>query len=105
MKTTEERIQAYLKKLKAALKGMDKAVIQNALANAEEHLRAALAAEMENREDASPEEVLESIIANYGSPDEIAEDYRNWEGSLPPALAAASRSRSSSCSPSAAWLF
>lgn len=90
MKTTDERIQAYLKILKAALKGMDKAVIQDALADAEEHLRAALAAEMKNREDASPEEVLEGIIADYGTPDEIAEAYRNWERSLPPALAAAS---------------
>jgi hypothetical protein len=90
VKTTDERIQAYLKNLKVALKGMDKAVIQDALADAEEHLRAALAAEMENQEGDSPEEVLEGIIADYGTPDEIAEAYRNWERSLPPALAAAS---------------
>ncbi len=42
MSTTDERITTYLKSSKSELKGADKAVVQDALADAEEHLRVAL---------------------------------------------------------------
>ena len=42
MRTADELIRIYLQDLKAALKGADKATVQDALADAEEHLRTAL---------------------------------------------------------------
>jgi len=85
--TTEEHIRTYLSKLRAELKGADKATIQDALADAEEHLRTALAVELENRGQASEEELLQGIIEEYGAPEEIAEAYLTWEQAQPPALA------------------
>ena len=45
MRTADELIRIYIQDLKAALKGADKATIQDALADAEEHLRTALESE------------------------------------------------------------
>lgn len=87
MKTTTEYINAYLDELKAELKGLDKATIQDALADAEEHLRTALESEKDQQEDLAENEALERIIKEYGEPAEIAEAYQTWETSLPPALA------------------
>ena len=42
MKTADELIKTYLSDLKNALKGADRATVQDALADAEEHLRTAL---------------------------------------------------------------
>lgn len=84
MRTADELIRIYLQDLKAALRGADKATVQDALADAEEHLRTAL----ENAEaDAEAEaEAVQAIIAEYGEAEEIAEAYRNWEVNLPPVL-------------------
>ena len=87
MKTTDELIQNYLSELKAALRGADKATIQDALADAEEHLRTALENEVAGKEGSAESEVLQNIIADYGEPEEIAQAYRSWEAALPPALA------------------
>jgi hypothetical protein len=91
VKTADELIRIYLSDLKAALKGADKATVQDALADAEEHLRTAL----ENAEaDAEAEaEAIQAIITEYGEADEIAEAYKNWEVNLPPALAATPAAR------------
>lgn len=85
--TTEDRIRTYLSELRVELKGADKATIQDALSDAEEHLRTALAAEGENRGRTDAEDRLEKIIQEYGSPGEVAEAYRSWESTRPPALA------------------
>ncbi len=87
MMTTEERIRTYLSELRAELKGADKATIQDALSDAEEHLRTALAVEGENRDRTVAEDRLEKIIQEYGPPGEVAEAYRSWESTQPPALA------------------
>jgi hypothetical protein len=68
------------------LKGADKATVQDALADAEEHLRTALdniEAESAEQEESN---TLLKIIQDYGEPNEIAAAYREWENSLPPAL-------------------
>ena len=87
MKTADELIQSYLNDLKRALKGSDKATIQDALADAEEHLRTALETEREDQEELEESAAISKIIADYGEPAEIAEAYQSWETSLPPALA------------------
>jgi len=87
MKTTDELIQTYLNDLKAALKGSDKATIQDALADAEEHLRTALETEQSEVDELDENQALGKIIAEYGEAAEIAEAYQNWESALPAALA------------------
>jgi hypothetical protein len=87
VKTADELIQIYLKDLKFALKGADKATIQDALADAEEHLRTALETERSSNESLEESSAVSKIIADYGEPTEIADAYQNWETSLPPALA------------------
>jgi len=94
VKTADERIKIYLADLKAALSGADKATIQDALADAEEHLRTAL--ENENLEAEAESEAVETIINEYGEAEEIAQAYRSWEADLPPALAATPAARRAS---------
>jgi len=72
-------VEEYLARLKAALRGSDPALIQDALADAEEHLRTALqqsegAGTKDNRGSALPD-----IIGKYGSPEETAAAYRELE--------------------------
>jgi hypothetical protein len=91
VKTADELIRTYLADLKAALRGADKATVQDALADAEEHLRTAL--ESEGAEGEAETKALQAIIQEYGDADEIAQAYKNWEVSLPPALAATPAAR------------
>lgn len=87
MSTRNEMVETYLRDLRIALKGADRAIIQDALADAEEHLRTALESECEDRQDLAESDLLEGIIRSYGSPEEIAEAYLSWDQRLPPALA------------------
>jgi len=80
-------IEEYLDLLKAELQGSDSATIQDALADAEEHLRAALAGVRENQPETSEEAALGRVIEQYGSPDETASAYREVERLTPPGLA------------------
>ena len=68
-------IVEYLEQLRAALRGADPALIQDALYDAEEHLRAELAEQPERSEAA----MLEHVVGSYGAPDEVAEIYRDQE--------------------------
>jgi hypothetical protein len=87
VKTTDELIQTYLDDLKAALQGADKATVQDALADAEEHLRTALENEKGDQADLAENEVIQGVIQTYGEAEEIAQAYLSWERDLPPALA------------------
>ena len=87
MKTSNELIQTYLDDLKAALRGSDKATIQDALADAEEHLRTALETEKAENKELVENEAIQRIIQEYGEPEEIASAYQSWESNLPAALA------------------
>jgi uncharacterized membrane protein len=79
---TPRSIDEYLQSLKAALAGADPALIQDALYDAEEHLRAELA-----QNPAEPEEqLLTRIVTTYGAPDEVADAYRANEARVQAAL-------------------
>ena len=73
--STPRSIDEYLAQLRTALKGADPAMIQDALYDAEEHLRSELA---ENPQ-TSEADLLEKICGSYGAPEEVAEIYRNQE--------------------------
>jgi uncharacterized membrane protein len=89
-------VDEYLTQLKTALQGCDQATIQDALADAEDHLRTALS-KAEDSQPVSPEvDSLAAIIEDYGSPEEVASAYREIERRLPPALAPATQSLSRS---------
>ena len=65
MKTADELVKAYLSDLKNALKGADRATIQDALADAEEHLRTALEnASLKQRLKPKPSRPSSRITAN-----------------------------------------
>jgi len=68
-------IAEYLEQLRAALRGADPALIQDALYDAEEHLRAELY-ERPGRDEAA---MLEHVVESYGAPYEVAEIYRDQE--------------------------
>jgi len=74
------RVDQYLEELKHALQGQDRALIQDALFDAEDHLRAALA-----DGDNSLGSLLE-IIQKYGTPIEIAQLYCEMESTVQHAL-------------------
>src|SRR5690349_19393478 len=68
-------INEYLHQLKAALRGADPALVQDALYDAEEHLRAELAEQPERSE----ADMLAHVVGSYGAPDEVADLYRDQE--------------------------
>jgi uncharacterized membrane protein len=72
----------YLESLRAALQGADRALVQDALYDAEEHLRAEIAQRPGEPEDA----VLERIVGSYGAPEEVADAYRTNEVRVQAAL-------------------
>lgn len=79
-------IEEYLDLLKTELQKSDAATIQDALADAEEHLRAALANLREAQPEISEEEALGQVIELYGSPSETASAYAEVERRTVPQL-------------------
>lgn len=75
-------IDAYLKQLREELSGADPALMQDALYDAEEYLRAEIAAHPGKSE----ADVLELIASTYGAPDEVAAAYRETEAKVSAAL-------------------
>src|SRR3984885_10724584 len=75
-------IDAYLAQLRAALAGQDPALVQDATYDAEEYLRAEIAA----HPDKSEADVLELIASTYGAPEEVAAAYRETEAKVKEAL-------------------
>ena len=80
--TTPRSIDEYLRQLRNALAGEDSALIQDALYDAEEYLRAEVAA----HPDRSEADVLELIASTYGAPEEVAAAYRDTEAKVKAAL-------------------
>jgi uncharacterized membrane protein len=76
-------IDQYLRQLREELAGADAALIQDALYDAEEYLRAEVAA----HPDKSESDVLELISSTYGAPDEVAGAYRDTEVKVKAAMA------------------
>jgi uncharacterized membrane protein len=75
-------IDQYLRQLREELAGQDAALIQDALYDAEEYLRAEVAA----HPDKSESDVLELIASTYGAPDEVASAYRDTEAKVKAAM-------------------
>ena len=75
-------IDEYLKQLRDALQGADPSLVQDALYDAEEYLRAEVASHPEKSE----ADVLELISSTYGAPDEVAAAYRDTEVKVTAAL-------------------
>jgi hypothetical protein len=80
-------VDEYLIKLKTALQGCDQATVQDALADAEDHLRTALSKAKESQPGVDETGSLATIIEEYGSPEEVGAAYREIERRLPPTLA------------------
>ncbi len=82
-RTAPRSIEQYLAALRAALAGEDPALVQDALYDAEEYLRAEVAANPTRSE----ADTLELISSTYGAPEEVAEAYRTTEKQVRTALA------------------
>lgn len=82
--TLPTTIPEYLEQLRAALRGADPAMIQDALYDAEEYLRSELA-EQAGKSEA---EVIASVAGSYGAPNEVADIYRDTEVTVNRALRA-----------------
>jgi uncharacterized membrane protein len=82
MTGTPRTIAEYLEQLRTALRSADPALIQDALYDAEEHLRSELA-EQPGRSEA---DMLAKVVGSYGAPEEVAEIYRDQEVKIQRAL-------------------
>jgi uncharacterized membrane protein len=82
MTNAARSIEEYLRQLREALQGADPALIQDALYDAEEYLRAEIAANPGKSE----ADVLELIASTYGAPEEVASAYRETEAKVAAAL-------------------
>ena len=80
-------IDEYLNSLKKELKGCDSATIQDALSDAEEHLRTAIDKGLEESDKVVEADILSEVIEKYGAPYEIANAYRDIEDRIRPAFA------------------
>jgi len=73
-----ETVKAYLDALRVALKGAAPGLISDALSDAEDHLNNEIAAQPE----LSEKQILAAVIDTYGTPQEIAEEYRHMEATI-----------------------
>jgi len=72
---TPRTLDEYLEQVRAALAGADPAVVQDALYDAEEHVRSELA---EHR-GVDEADIIAKVASSYGSPEEVAAIYRDTE--------------------------
>jgi hypothetical protein len=73
-----ETVSAYLAQLRRALKGAPAGLISDALADCEDHLNNEIAQNPQLTET----QILASVIETYGTPEEIAEEYRDMETTI-----------------------
>jgi uncharacterized membrane protein len=71
-------VAAYLAELRRALKGAPAGLISDALADCEDHLNNEIAQNPELNET----QILASVVETYGTPEEIAEEYRDMETTI-----------------------
>lgn len=79
---TPKTIPEYLDQLRAALRGADQALVQDALYDAEEYLRSEMAA----NPGLSEADLIASVATSYGAPEEVADIYRETEVQVTRAL-------------------
>jgi hypothetical protein len=87
-------IEEYLDALKNEMKDADPALVQDALADAREHLSTALAEAREKNSEVKDSDALKIIVDEYGLPEETASAYREVERLTSPALKQPVKSRS-----------
>ena len=75
-------VAEYLERLRIALAGADRALVQDALYDAEDYLRSEMAAHPGRSE----AEVIAEVAGSYGAPDEVADIYRDTEARVQTAL-------------------
>ena len=73
-----ETVSAYLAQLRQALKGAPAGLISDALADCEDHLRNEIA----QNPNLNETQILASVVETYGTPEEIAEEYRDMETTI-----------------------
>jgi hypothetical protein len=75
-----KNVSEYLTKLKKELgQSVDRSLIQDALSDAETHLRNALEEELSENPNVSEAKLLTPLIEKYGTPSEVASAYRAME--------------------------
>lgn len=79
-------IEEYLDALKDEMKDADLALVQDAQADAREHLSTALAAAREKDSNLNEADALKIIVDEYGSPEETASAYQEVERRTSPSL-------------------
>lgn len=79
-------IEEYLDALKTEMQGSDAALLQDALADAREHLSTALGVAREKDSDLNETEALKIIVDEYGTPEETASAYKEVERRTSPTL-------------------
>lgn len=80
-------LEDYLNAFREELRGSDRATVQDALSDAEDHLSAAIETEISQHPDESVEDAARNVIARYGEPSEVADHYRMVEKYTGPVLA------------------
>ena len=73
-----DTVNAYLRQLRAALKGAPAGLISDALADCEDHLNSEIA----QNPDLTEPQILAAVVETYGTPAEIAEEYRDMEHTI-----------------------
>jgi len=87
-------IEEYLEALKNEMQGTDSALLQDALADAREHLSMALAVAREKNAELKEAEALKTIVEEYGMPEETASAYKEVERRTSPSLKQAAKPQS-----------
>jgi hypothetical protein len=87
-------IEEYLDALKTEMKDADPALVQDAQADAREHLSTALAAARESNAEFNEVDALKTIMDEYGTPEETASAYKEVERRTSPSLKQPVKSRS-----------
>jgi len=87
-------IEEYLEALKNEMQGGDSALLQDALADAREHLSTALAVAREKNAELKESDALKIIIDEYGTPEETASAYKEVERRTSPSLKQAAKPQS-----------
>ena len=73
-----ETVNAYLAQLRRALKGAPAGLVSDALADCEDHLNSEIA----QNPDLNETQILAGVVETYGTPEEIAEVYRDMETTI-----------------------
>lgn len=79
-------IADYLEQLESEMCGCDRSLIQDAMSDAEEHLRTSLENEAGENPELKESEVLNQVIKKYGDPSETAAAYQKIEVILSPGI-------------------